>query len=308
MMLFTQVVKAGSFSKAARALNHTPSAVSRQIGYLEDRVGVRLLNRSSNGLSLTGDGQAFYERCLDIADRITDAESFANSLNDHPHGQLKVVSTVAFAKSQLLPIMPDFLSRYPELSLSLEFTDRRVGLEDNNLDLAIWFSEQVQNENHVVRKIAKNRRIVCASPRYLDQFGIPAKFTDLERHNCLKLSTVDSWNDWLVEDASIQTQVSLSSNFEANSADGIYHAALAGLGIARLSTYLVNEDIERGRLVRMFPDYVDETSDIVAIYPQKKNLSPKVRALIDFMVEAFGSVPPWERTPPNSSASIERAS
>lgn len=306
MMLFAQVVKAGSFSGAARALDHTPSSVSRQIGYLEDRVGVRLLNRSSNGLSLTGDGQAFYDRCLEISDRITEAETFANSLNHQPSGQLKAVSTVAFGKSQLLPAIPDFLSRYPQLSLSLELTDRKIGLVDAGIDLAIRFSEQLEDENDIARKIATNRRIVCAAPRYLDQFGAPARFTDLAHHNCLQLSTVESWNVWGVGDSRLQAEVNLSGNFQSNSADGIYHATLAGLGIARLSTYLVNEDIRTGRLVRILPDYMDESSDIVAVYPQRRNLSPNVRALIDFMVERFGGVPPWERHLPEENP-IRRA-
>lgn len=237
---------------------------------------------------------------MDISERVTEAETFASSLTATPSGQLKVVTTVAFGKAQLLPAMPEFFSLYPEITLSLEFTDRSVNLVDSNIDLAIRFSEQLQNENDIIKKIAKNRRIICVAPEYLKEFGIPKQFSDLKHHNCLQLSTVESWNEWFVDRSAKQSEVNLTSNFETYSADGIYHAVLSGIGIARMPTYLVSEDIRTGRLMQIFPDYVDESSNIVAIYPQKKNLSPKVRALIDFMAEKFAGTPPWEKTIPNN--------
>ncbi|MEP1206802.1 MAG: LysR family transcriptional regulator [Rhizobiaceae bacterium] len=299
MILFARVVEAESFSAAARTLGQTPSAVSRQIGYLEDRVGVRLLSRSRHGLVVTDEGRAFYERCSDISNRVRDAETFANSLDDHPKGRLKLVSTVAFGKSQLLPILPEFYSRYPDVSISLEFTDRRIDVSDGSMDLAIRFTEQIHDDTVFARKLAMNRRVICASPSYLEKFGTPKRFTDLKRHNCLQLSTVESWNEWPERSSTAKPAMSLSGNFETNSADGVYHASLAGLGVARLSTYLISDDIAAGRLVRLFPDYEDNGSDIFAVYPQKKNLSPKVRALIDYMIEIFGSNPPWERKVPD---------
>ena len=243
MILFARVVEAKSFSAAARSLGQTPSAVSRQIGYLEDRVGVRLLSRSKHGLIVTDEGRAFYERCSDISDRVKDAENFAYNLDDHPKGLLRVVSTVAFGKSQLLPILPEFYSRYPDVSISLEFTDRRIDVSDGSMDLAIRFTEQLDDDTAFVRKLAKNRRIICASPAYLQKFGTPQDFADLQSHNCLQLSTVESWNQWPHGSPAAMPEVNLSGNFETNSADGVYYASLAGLGIARLSTYLINEDI-----------------------------------------------------------------
>jgi len=295
MILFARVAKAGSFSAAARTLKQTPSAVSRQIGQLEDRVGVRLLNRSNHGLVITEEGQAFLQRCIEISDRVFEAETFANAMNGQPKGRLKLVSTVAFGKSQLVPLIPDFLSRYRDVSVSLELTDRKIDLSADNVDLAIRFSEQVEDDRVIARKLARNRRLICASPRYLDRFGTPSQLTDLERHNCLQLSTIDSWNDWRIKDPRTGRTVVLGGNIEVNSADGIYHAALAGAGIARLSTYLINDDIRSGRLVHLFPDYEDDRSDIVAIYSEKKNLSPKIRAFIDHLVAMIGTVPPWER-------------
>ena len=301
MILFARVVHAGSFSAAARTLGHTPSAVSRQIGHLEDRIGVRLLNRSNHGLVVTEEGRAFLNRCVELSDRVFEAETFAASMNDHPKGRLKLVSTVAFGKSQLLPLIPAFLARNPDVSVSLELTDRKIDMAEENVDLAIRFSEQVDDDSVVARKLARNRRVICAAPRYLERSGRPKRYGDLEKHNCLRLSTVESWNDWRLKETATDDTVSLGGGFEVNSADGIYHAALAGVGIARLSTYLVNDDIRSGRLVRLFPQYEDASSDILAIFVQKRNLPTKIRAFIDHLVDIMGTVPPWER--PGTDAS-----
>jgi DNA-binding transcriptional LysR family regulator len=295
MLLFAKVVESESFSAAARALNHSPSAVSRQIGHLEDRLGVRLVNRSKQGLSLTVEGRAFYERCAEVAARISDAEAYVVSMGAHPQGVLRIVATVAFAKAQVLPIMPQFLERNPDVHLSFELTDRPVDLAAENIDVAIRFTEQIDDSSVIARKLASNRRVICASPAYVERFGRPERAQDLAHHNCLRLSTVTRWNDWHLDEPDAGGPILLRGNFEANSADGIYHATLAGIGIARLSSYLVGDDIKSGRLVRLLPDYSDEGSDVFAIYSDKRNLAPKVRAFIDHLADHFGAVPPWER-------------
>lgn len=301
MVLFAKVVENGSFSAAARSMAHTPSAVSKQIGHLENRLGVRLLNRSRQGISLTDEGRAFYERCAEVAANISEAEEMVVSLGAHPQGELRVAATVAFAKAHLLPILPAFLEHNPDLRLSLEVTDRSIDLTEERIDVAIRFSEQIDDPAVVARKLAPNRRVICAAPAYLKRFGTPKTPEDLSRHNCLRLLTVARWNDWHFDDPENKGAVRLDGNFQANSADAIYHATLAGLGVARLSTYLVGGDICAGRLVRLLPDYVDESSDIVAIYADRRNLAPKIRALIDYLVDWFGTIPPWEREPKSAS-------
>lgn len=276
MVLFAKVVESKSFSAAARAVGHSPSAVSRQIGHLEDRLGVRLLNSSKHGLSLTAEGREFSERCAEVAAKVSDAETFVSSMGAHPQGVLRVIATVAFGKTQLLPIMPEFLRRFPDVEMSIELTDRPIDLASENIDIAIRFTEQIDDTSVVARKLAFNRRVICAAPSYLDRFGAPQGAKDLVQHNCLRLSTVTRWNDWHLDDTTGDAPISIKGNFEANSADGIYHAALAGIGIARLSTYLVGEDIKANRLIRILPEYSDEGSDIYAIYSEKRNLSPKV--------------------------------
>ena len=295
MILFARVVETGSFSAAARELKQTPSAVSRQMRQLEDRIGVRLLTRTQHGITLTEEGRAFHGRCTLIAADVAETEALLSGMGGRPQGTLRVVATVAFGKAQLLPILARFLEENPQLRVALELTDRPVTRGLDNIDVAIRFTEQIDDPDVIVRKLATNRRVICAAPSYLERHGSPETSQDLAAHNCLRLSTVASWNDWhFAENGG--DKLPLGGNFEANSADAIYHAALAGLGIARLSIYLVNDDLRTGRLVRLLPDYAQEDSNIVAIYRDRRNLAPKTRAFLDYLVDHFTPVAPWERT------------
>jgi len=295
MVLFASVVEHGSFSGAAREANQSPSAVSKQIGHLENRLGLRLVNRTQQGISLTEEGRVFYARCAEISRTVAEAQDLLQSLAAHPQGVLSVASTVAFGKAQIMPLMPDFMEKYPDIRVKMEVTDRPVDLHSEELDVAIRLTEQLNNDQLIARKIAPNRRVLCASPSYVKRYGAPQKPSDLADHNCLRLSTVQSWNDWCLDGADGEECVPVTGNFEASSADAVYHAALAGIGIARLSTYLVGGDIRAGRLVRLLPGYTQQGSDIFAIYSGRRNLSPKIRVFLDHLVAHFGSVPPWER-------------
>ena len=295
MILFVETVDHGNFSAAARSLSLSPSAVSRQIRRLEDRLGVRLLNRSTRSITLTDEGRALYERCAPIAAEIAQAEEMVTSMGGEVQGVLRVTATVAFAKAHLLPLFPEFLRRHPKLNLALELTDRPVDLVEEGIDVAIRFTEQIADLSVVARKLVNNKRVVCAAPAYLETHGTPQTPEDLLRHNCLRLSTVSQFNDWEFDGPEGKRVLRVTGNFQANSADAVYHALLAGVGVARLSTYLVGEDIRAGRLIRLLPDYTYEKADLLAIYPDRRNLSPKVRAFVDFLTERFAPVPPWEQ-------------
>jgi len=292
IVLFARVVDAGSFSAASRELEQSPSAVSKRIAELEDRVGVRLLVRSKHGVALTDDGQAFYERCAEIRRSIAAAEDLVMSFGDHPKGQLHIAATVAFGKAQILPILSTFLAKYPDVSVSVDFSDRKRDFSTDQIDVAVLFTEQIEDQSLVARKLAHNR--LCASPEYLERAGTPMTPEALQTHNCLQLSTVSRFNDWDFPEFEARG-LQLRSSFEANSADALYHATLAGLGISRLSTYLIGEDMRSGRLVRLLPEYEDNGSDIFAVYSTRRNLAPKVRVFIDHLVAEFSPVPPWER-------------
>ncbi len=296
MILFANVVNHGSFSATSRSLGLSPSAVSKQIGYLEDRLGIRLLNRSTRSISLTEEGSSFYDRCAEIASEVSEAEEFAVSLSARPQGTLRIAATVAFGKAQLLPILSGFLERHPDLEVVLELTDRGIDLTESDYDVAIRFTEQIEDTSVVACKLARNHRLVCAAPSYLAAHGAPLKLEDLAGHNCLRVSTVEHWNDWHFDVDQTEKTFHAMGNFKANSADAIYHATLAGLGIARLSTYLVAPDIQSGRLVHLLPECGEDESNIFALYPSRRNLSPKVRVFIDYLTEQFRPIPPWERS------------
>lgn len=289
MVLFVRAVEQGSFSAVARELEISPSAVSRQIGALEDHLGVRLLYRSSRRVTLTEEGRAFHERCLRIVAQIDDAEAEMENLSREVRGTLRVTATVAFAKARLLPLFPEFQKRYPQLSLHVELTDRNVDLAEEAVDVAIRFTEQIADDSVVARRLMPNRRVIVASPSYVALNGAPTTPEDLMQHNCLRVYEVSRFNDWEFDDEAGPRVLEVKGNFEANSADAVYHAALAGLGVARLSWYLVENDIAAGRLVRLLPDYTHDKADILALYPHRRHLSPKVRAFVDFLVDELAT-------------------
>lgn len=286
MLTFVKVVEMGSISAASRIGGQTPSAVSKKIRHLEDHVGHRLLRRTKNGVSLTDAGQEYYEKCRAVAEKFAEAENHISSFNGQPKGVLHVASSVAFGKSQLIKILPEFLERFPEITVSLELSDRQVDLEEERFDVSINFAEQLTNPNVVARKIMKNERILCASPAFIARHGMPEDFDDLANFNCLRTSYVGSRNAWQAELDGVLHTVDATGNFEGNSADAVYQATLAGLGIARLSLYLVADKIASGKLVRIFPTYTQKHIDIAVTFADKRNLAPKIRAFVDFLVDA----------------------
>ena len=292
MALFARVVDAGSISAAARRMNQSPSAVSKQVSHLENRLSTRLLNRSKVGIALTEEGRIFHEHCARIAWEVDEAQELMQSLGDHPSGTLRLTATVAFGKAQVLPVLPGFMEQYPDVEISALFTDQKVDLARDRIDVAVWIREQIIDEDLVARKLANNARILCASPYYIEKHGMPETFADLSNHNCLKLDGISGWNEWHFDTEGASPEV--SGNFTANSADAIYHATLAGIGIARLSHYIVGRDIRDGRLVRLLPSYEENFSSIHAVYTAGRHLSPKVRAFIDYLVATFAQKPPWE--------------
>ncbi|MCK8516162.1 LysR family transcriptional regulator [Methylonatrum kenyense] len=296
MMIFIRCVEDGSFSAAARSLAMTPSAISKQIRRLEDRLGARLFNRTTRQINVTEVGRNFYERCSRIMADIEAAEESVSSLQDRVHGMLRVCATVAFARGEVLPRIQEFLGRYPEIRLELELTDRAVDLVDEGVDCAIMLQEQVDDPSLVARKLAVNRRIIVAAPSYLERQGEPKTPEDLLNHNCLVMYNVSRFNDWEFKLSGGDSRViQVNGNLRSNTAGALYDACLGGVGLARLPTWLVAPAIRDGRLVQVLPEYAHEGSAYYVLFPQGRFLSRKVRAFVDFLVEKFTPVPPWER-------------
>ncbi len=295
MTAFVYAVDRRGFSAAARELQLTPSAVSKQISRLEDRLGARLFHRTTRRLSLTEEGRAFYERCVALLDEIQQAEQAVSDLHGQVRGMLRVVAVAAFARARLLPMLPEFMARYPELRVELRLSERSVDLIDAGADVALQLSEMIHDESLVAKKLFTNRRLVCAAPAYLDRHGIPQTPDDLLEHNCLTHSSFVHFNDWEFAGPSGTKVLHVSGNFEANSATALYEAVLAGIGVARLATFLVGHDLSAGRLVPLLTDYVHDRSSLLVVYPHRRHLSSKVRAFVDFLSDKFTPAPPWER-------------
>lgn len=290
MTMFARTVEEGSFSAAARALKLTPSAVSKQVSRLEDRLGARLLSRTTRRLSLTEEGRAFHARCVQILAEIEEAETAVTELHAAPRGTLRVAAAVAFFSHRVMPLLPEFLERYPEVHFDLVMTDREVDMVDERIDAAIRFGRP-RELTLIARELTVSRRVICASPAYLARHGTPKTPADLARHNCLTLSTRPEFNVWEFGERP-EDHLRVTGNVELNQADALYDACLAGIGLARVAGYLVDDDIKAGRLVPVLTGQLKEASTLYVVYPHRRHLSPKVRAFVDFLVMKFSPVPP----------------
>lgn len=296
MLLFATVVERGSISAAARAMGQTPSAVSKQVGMLEDQVHYRLLNRTRTGVSPTQEGQEFYEKCKAMAEKFREAEAHIQNLDGVPRGKLKVACSVAFGKSQLIPVLSRFLDQHPELVVSLDLTDREIDLQAEGYDAAICFAEQHKHPDIVTRRIMQSRRVLCAAPSYLARHGPPKDFAALAQHNCLRIAGSNNRNSWSRAESGPAAGFEAEGNFEGNSTDVVYRAALAGMGIARLPYYLTERKFRSGELVQVLPEHAPPSTDIVVMFADRRNLAPKIRVFVDFLVDQFRREPDYKMT------------
>lgn len=294
MVVFTRVATLGSFSAAARELELTPSAVSKLISRLEDRLGVRLFQRTTRSLRLTDEGGTFLESCRDILVNIEQAELEVAALQNRVTGTLHVTAISAFARTQLCKIMPEFMALHPDVRVELSLTERQVDLINEKVDLAILISEEVTDQSLISRKLATNKRVICASPEYIAKYGAPQTPEDLLQHNCLTHSSYVHFNDWEFHDGNKITIQSVKGNFRTNSASALHEAVKAGIGIARLATFVCQPSLDSGELVPLLTEHTHDSSNILAVYPHRRHLSVRVRAFIDFLIGQFTPVPPWD--------------
>jgi DNA-binding transcriptional LysR family regulator len=294
MRVFVRVVDRGSFSAAAEDLGMTPSAVSKVISRLEDRLGIRLLHRTTRRLALTPEGETYHVRAQDILAAIDDADAEVARLGTTPRGRLRVNTGTAFALHELVAALPDFMARYPEIEIDLSVTDRIVDLLAENADVAIR-TGPVTDSSLVVRKIADAVRGLFAAPSYVDRRGTPAVPDDLVQHDAIVVSSVPAVNRWPFRHGDGVRIVEVKSKIVVDDAEVALRLAIAGAGILRVSDVLVGEAVRRGLLVPLFVDeHVSEALPVSAAYPQGRHRQAKVRAFVDFVVERFKSAP-WRQ-------------
>lgn len=294
MTAFVRAVETGSFSAAARHLALTPSALSKLVTRLEDRLGTRLLQRTTRRLQLTPEGEAFFNRVRPILSAMDEAEAEVSAAGASPRGRLRLHCGSAFGMHQLAPAMPRFLARYPEIELDITINDQPPTLGEDNIDLAIRIGV-LDESSMVARRICNLERVICAAPSYLERCGTPRTPDDLQQHNCLWITSLPALRRWPFDTDDGIRVVHISGNVVANNAETVLQLAVAGVGITRLTDVMVGEALRRGDLVPILADWHHvEPVPLFATYPSGRHLSPKVRAMVDFLVEEFGRAP-WRR-------------
>jgi DNA-binding transcriptional LysR family regulator len=296
MAVFARVVAAGSFSAAARDLGISTAVVSRRIAALEARLGIRLLYRTTRRIALTDEGANYHESVLRILQEIEEAEAAASAGRAEPRGVLKVAMPASFGHRHIAPLVPKFARKYPKVELALQLSDRPVAIIEEGFDLAIRI-EELADSSLAARKLAPNRRVVCASPEYLRKHGAPRTPSDLGQHNCLmaiwdhEFST--SWD--YREPSGKRGAVRVRGHYACDNWEVLRDWALAGLGIALKSTWDVRDHLEDGTLVPVLPGYTFGTDvGIYAVYPHRRHLPAKTRVFIDFLADSFGPEPYWD--------------
>jgi DNA-binding transcriptional LysR family regulator len=288
MTVFAAVVESEGFSSSASRLGLTRSAICRRIDRLEERLGVRLLNRTTRKITPTEAGRVYYERCKDLVAAVEEAELAVSGFGAEPRGLLRVNCAVVFGMVKVIPILPQFLERYRRVTLELDLSDDPLDMSGSSYDIAMHFGE-LPDSSLIVTRIAYTYQVICAAPSYLTKYGRPKTPADLRHHNCLMLTGLGmTWNEWLFEGPDGPMTVRVSGNFLANSGDGNYEALLSGLGIGRVLDIRSRADVVAGRLETVLDDYrPSKPRSICVIHQNRQRVPPKVRAFIEFLRESL---------------------
>jgi DNA-binding transcriptional LysR family regulator len=297
LQTFARAAELGSLTRAAQALGLTPSAVSRSLQRLEERLHTRLLYRTTRSVALTEEGVRFHQRVLQLFSDLEEAEAEARGKPGYISGVLRISTFTAFGPHQILRLLPEFTRRHPALKIDLDFSDRRVDLVAEGIDVAIRLGT-LADSSLVARKIAWATRVVCAAPAYIERRGAPKTPQELADHDGLGFRDpgLIHLNDWPFDTPAGRISVPISGPIVAGDGDTVFRLAESGLGIARLSRFVAASGLRDGRLVPLLQEYeVPDQTPLHVVYPHKHHLPPKVAAFVDFLIEKFGPVPPWER-------------
>ncbi len=291
MQAFAAVVDAGSFVRAADALGQSKAAISRYVGDLETRLGVRLLHRTTRRLSLTEEGQVFHARCKDLLAEVDEAEAEVTARSGQAVGRLKVNVPVSFGLLHLAPLWAEFMALHPKVKLDVTLTDRLVDLLDEGYDLAVRIA-RLSSSSLVSRQLSSTRLILCASPTYVSRHGAPADASELASHAVISYTLLSMGDHWTFDGPQGPVSVTVDPRMRANSGETCIAAALQHQGIVLEPSFLVGDHLKSGALVELLPQFRSIELGIYAVYPSRKHVTPKVRLLIEFLADAF-RMQPW---------------
>ena len=289
--VFTAVVRANNFTSAADQLGLTPSAVSKQISALEDRLGVRLLNRTTRSVSPTEAGTLFYERSKRILEDIEEAEELISDLDTSPKGTLKITATSTFGHKELAQVFTGFSRQYPDVNCELFISDHTVDIVHEGFDLALRLGS-LEDSRLIARPVASQQTILCAAPIYLQEYGHPQDLQQIEQHRVIIVSDNDYMRpSWLKQFEKDHGHLNLKRAFMVNDVDMAYEATLTGLGVGGLPTYIAQRHIEKGELVHILPELKFPTRKIHVVYHQSRYVSTKIRVFVDYLSSYFSINP-----------------
>ena len=290
--IFARVARTGNMSAAGREMGLSPAVVSKRISLLEDKLNVRLFQRTTRQLTLTETGEGYFKRVVDILNLIEEAENFVNRRNTTPRGLLKVTAPTSFSRLHIAPFLPAFLAKFPEIELEFHLTDNFVDIIREGFDVAIRIGE-LQDSSLVQRKLAADTRVICASQKYLDtaEQGVPATLADLDFHNCLSAGAQDYWR---LEGPDGQHQLRVKGNIRSNSFEFMREALLSGLGLGLRSTWDIGAELKSGALKVVMPEYRGSSNvAIYAVYPCRDFMPEKVNVFIEYLAALYGPEPYW---------------
>ncbi|CAA0102679.1 HTH-type transcriptional regulator DmlR [BD1-7 clade bacterium] len=291
---FVCVVQTGSFTAAAERLNTSKSVISKYITRLEARLGVKLLARTTRRLTLTEIGEIFYEGAQQGLEAIDSAEEAVSFLQGDPRGTIKINAPLSFGALHIAPALKEFIHRYPEMQVDLRFEDRKVDMIKGGFDLTVRITHQLEG-NLIARRIAPCHHVLVAAQSYLTKHGTPKEPEDLKAHNVVTYQYQESPWEWEFTVAKSEPKrVTVSGSVQMNNSLAIREAVLAGVGISRMPTFAVGEDIKSGRLIQLLPKYSLLEHSIYLVFPERHHMAPKTRAFIDYMVERMEGNPSWD--------------
>ncbi|GAL17636.1 transcriptional regulator LysR family [Vibrio maritimus] len=291
LKLFVRLAATNNISLAGQELGLSPAVSSAHINKLEQSLGVRLVHRTTRKVSLTEEGVAFLPHAEEVLSTVETARASVGVGSTTPSGTLRVTAPASFGRLHIVPALKGFLTQYPELTIDFRFSDNIVDLVEGGFDVAIRDAE-LKDSTLIARKLATDRRIVCASPEYLSKFGAPETPSELSNHQCVQLVGLESWT--FVTSQGKET-IKAKGVLRTDNGDAMRDACIDGLGLAINSTWSVYKQLKEGTLVQVLEDYpLDSDVAIWVVYPSSRLLAPKVRAFIDYFTEFYGSPPYWE--------------
>jgi len=294
MNVFVRIVESGGISRASEQLGLAKSAVSRKLVQLESRLGVVLLNRTTRKSSLTEAGTNYYQSAIKILDDVSELNTTTADSNTSLEGTINLAAPLSFGLCHLSTAIDLFVKQHPNLSINIDFSDRQVDLIQEGLDLAFRIAD-LKDSNLIARKISPIRIVLCASPKYLQKFGVPKTPKELKQHKLLhyNVSGASTWK--LTDKKGKQHSVNVSAKFIANNGDFLKDMAIAGHGIVGIPTFISWQAMKTGELVPILSNYKLPQLNAYAVYPQRRHLSHRTKMLIDFLVKRFGDTPYWDQ-------------